>query len=1063
VKKSPVRPGKISQSGKIPSFQINNIHLPFETMPTFLPYTQHQLNQALTTIGEHIYTVIAQLDIQGWPSREPVPFILRADGNARTYRVGDTWGNLFDCAWFRFTGKVPPAAKGKPVVLLLDVNGEMCVFEPNGTPALGLTNVSSGYDYSLGMPGKRVLPVIDMAEGGETLEVWAEAGCNDLFGEVRENGTIKQAAIAILDETVRAFYYDFEVLLDFLKVLPENSPRRQQILVALTDVTHMLYQGVPGVAERARQRLLPLLEKRGGDPSLQISAIGHAHMDLAWLWPIRETIRKGARTFATALANIQTYPDYVFGASQPQYFQWMKDYYPSLYERIKTQVAAGRIEPQGCMWVEADTNISGGEALVRQILLGRRFFRKEFGLDVRYLWLPDVFGYNGNLPQILKRAGVDVFATQKLSWSQINRFPHHSFHWQGIDGSTVLAHMFPEDTYNSPALPRSVTKIEQNYRDSGVSEHALMVFGIGDGGGGPGEEHLERLIRIRNLAGLSPVQQESAAAFFDKWRAQSARFPTWVGELYLERHQGTLTTNARNKWYNRKLELGLRELEWSSTLAKLLNPTAIRNAATVVPYPSERLLTLWREALLYQFHDILPGSSIKRVYDECLLRYQDMHHEILGRLGDNDRRLARRLDTGGMLIPVLVQNSLSWERSEWVLAGDRWLRVNVPSLGYSVIDVGASLLPENLTLAVDHNWLENDCLRVVFDAEGCITSLIDKRYDRELICQGQRANQFAVYTDLGDAWDFAMDYAEQTPRHLKLVNTQPIIEGPSAILRLTYQLGASELVQDVKLTSGSPRLEFITRLHWREPRAMLRTAFPFNIHTNEASFDIQFGHIRRPIHRNTTWDLARDEVAAHKWVDVSQHEYGVALLNDSKYGHKVYQTHFGSVIDLNLLRSVPYPGPSLVKDSSVRPGEPHHAYTDQAEHQFTYAIYPHSGNLATSHVVQAAYELNVPLRVIPLSPQNGDLPRQASYISLDRSNIIIEAVKQAEDDESVIVRLYEAVGCTASTKMRFGFNIISAEIVDLMEENPQRLKVTENSLVLDFRPFEIKTIKVVAD
>jgi alpha-mannosidase len=1031
-------------------------------MPTFTPYTQHQLEQALAIIGESIYTVVAQFDIQAWTSREPVPFILRADGTAKTFKVGDKWGNLFDCAWFRFTGKVPPAARGKPVVALLDVNGEMCVFEPGGTPALGLTSVSSGYDFSLGKPGKRVLPILDVAQGGETLEVWAEAGCNDLFGELRENGTVKEAAIAIFDEPVRALYYDFEVLLDFLKSLPENSPRRQKILVALTDVTHMLYRGVTAVTERARQRLRPLLEQHGGDPALQISAIGHAHMDLAWLWPIRETIRKGARTFATALANIETYPDYIFGASQPQYFQWMKEYYPALYERIKTQVAAGRIEPQGCMWVEADTNISGGEALVRQILLGRRFFRQEFDVDVRYLWLPDVFGYNGNLPQILKRAGVDVFATQKLSWSLINRFPHHSFHWQGIDGSTVLAHMFPEDTYNSPGLPRSVVKIEQNYRDSGISDHALMVFGIGDGGGGPGEEHIERLARIRNLAGLSPVRQETAAAFFEKWRTQSERFSTWVGELYLERHQGTLTTNARNKWYNRKLELGLRELEWGSTLVKLLNPTAARNAATVVPYPAERIQTLWREALLYQFHDILPGSSIKRVYDECLLRYQDMHHEILGRLGDNDRRLARRLDTGGMLIPILVQNSLSWERSEWVLAGDRWLRVDVPSMGYSVVDVGASLLPENLTLAVDHNWLENDCLRVVFDKDGCITSIVDKRYERELIPPGQQANCFSIYTDLGDAWDFAMDYAAQEPRHFTLVDAEPMIEGPKATVKFTYRMGYSELTQEVTLTTGSPRLDFVTRLRWREPRTMLRVAFPFDIHTSEASFDIQYGHIRRPIHRNTTWDLARDEVAAQKWVDVSQHEYGVALLNDSKYGHKVYQTAFGSVIDLNLLRSVPYPGPRLVKDSDVRPGEPHNAYTDQAEHMFTYAIYPHSGNLPTSHVVQAAYELNVPLRVMPLSPQRGDLPRQASYLCLDRSNIIVEAVKQAEGDEAVIIRLYETAGCTASTTLRFGFDILSAEEVDLMEENPVPLKAGEDSVALQFHPFEIKTIKVMA-
>ncbi|MFZ6030958.1 MAG: alpha-mannosidase [Chloroflexota bacterium] len=1035
-------------------------------MPTFTDYTKQQLEHTLATLDENIYTVVAQLDIQGWTSREPIPFILRADGVAKTFKVGDKWGDLFDCAWFRFTGRVPLAARGKATVALLDVNGEMCVFSPDGVPQLGLTNVSSSYDSRLGTPGKRVLPLLSPAAGNELLEIWAEAGCNDLFGELKENGTIKQAAIATCNETVRALYYDFEVLLDFLKVLPENSPLYRQILFALTDTSHLLSQGVTAQAEPARARLAPLLARHGGEPALQISAVGHAHMDLAWLWPIRETIRKGARTFATALANIEKYPGYIFGASQPQYFQWIKEYYPALYARIKTQVAAGRIEPQGALWVESDTNLPGGEALVRQILLGRRFFRQEFDRDVRYAWLPDVFGYNGNLPQILKKSGIEFFATQKLSWSLINHFPHHSFYWQGIDGSTVLAHLFPEDTYNSPALPRSVRKIEENYRDSGVSGHALMVYGIGDGGGGPGEEHLERLARIGNLAGLSPVRQQPVTDFFAQWRTQAGqdgvrRFATWVGELYLERHQGTLTTQGRSKWYNRKVELGLRDLEWSCVLVKLFNPTAANSQATVVPYPAERLQTLWREALLYQFHDILPGSSIKRVYDESLARYQDMYHEILGRLGDNDRRFSRRLDTRGLLIPLMIQNSLSWERSEWVLAGDRWLQVKIPSMGYAVVDVGASLLPDNPALVAESDRLENEYLRVRFDRNGNITSLVDKRFEREIVPPQQRANRFAVYTDLGDAWDFPLDYAEQSPRDMQLIASEARIDGPRAILKQVYRLGASELSQEVILVSGSPRLDFVTRIHWREVQCMLRVAFPLAVHADEAAFDIQFGHIRRPTHRNTTWDLAHDEVAAHKWVDVSQRDFGVALLNDAKYGHKVKQAPFGNVIDLNLLRSVPYPGPRLVKDGEVRTGEPHHAYTDQAEHHFTYALYPHPGDLIDGRVIQAAYELNVPLRMMPLAPQPGELPRQGSFLRLDRPNVLIEAVKQAEDGEAIVVRLYEATGASVKTTLYLGFEAVAAEAVDLMEENPVPLELVDHGVVLDFHPFEIKTVKVI--
>ncbi|MGC8780019.1 MAG: alpha-mannosidase, partial [Anaerolineae bacterium] len=863
-------------------------------MPTYKPYTKSYLDMALPQIEAAIYTVVAPLEIRAWCTREPVPFERRQSGEEKSLKIGDTWGQLFDCAWFHFTGTVPPQAAGQKVVLLLDVNGEMCVFDRDGVPVRGLTNAASTYDYRLGRPGKRVLPFLEKAQGGEPVDVWADAGCNDLFGVLQEGGAIKEAFIATCNEAVRGLYYDFEVLLDFLKVLPEDAPRYQQILTGLSDVLHLIYGGIAENAAAARAILAPLLAQRGGDPSLRISAIGHAHMDLGWLWPIRETIRKGARTFSTAIANIAQYPDYVFGASQPQYFLWMKEHYPGLWEKIKQQVAAGRIEPQGCMWVEADTNITGGEALVRQILHGRRFFRREFGVDVRYLWLPDVFGYTGALPQILKKAGVDYFSTQKLSWSLINTFPHHSFYWQGIDETTVLAHMLPEETYNSPAAPRSVRKIEQNYRDSGVSRHALMVFGIGDGGGGPGEEHLERLVRLRDLAGLSPVKQQWVARFLEEWQADAGRFATWSGELYLERHEGTLTTEARNKWYNRKMELALRELEWTAVIAE-----AIAGA----DYPADRLEKLWQEVLFNQFHDILPGSSIKRVYDESLARYAAMHEEVMARIAAADAALAATIDTGRMARPVLVQNSLSWERREWVAAGGRWIRVAVPAMGYCVVDAAAApddearIFLEDLAATADR--LENDRLRVTFDADGSIVSIYDKQARREAIADGERANRLAVYADLGDAWDFPMDYAEQTPRFMQLVSATPRLDGPRAILEQIYRIGHSELRQEIVLTAGSGRLDFISRLRWREPRTMLRTSFPVAVHADEATYEIQFGHIRRPTHRNTTWDLARDEVAGHKWADLSQGDYGVALLNDCKYGHKIK----GHTLDLNLLRS----------------------------------------------------------------------------------------------------------------------------------------------------------------
>ncbi len=560
---------------------------------------------------------------------------------------------------------------------------------------------------------------------------------------------------------------------------------------------------------------------------------------------------------------------------------------------------------------------------------------------------------------------------------------------------------------------------------------------------------------MKNLEGLSPVTQESTADFLEKWQTEAARFPTWVGELYLERHEGTLTTEARNKWYNRKLELALRELEWTSVLAKL---------TAGAPYPADFLTETWREVLLYQFHDILPGSSIKRVYDESVARYQTMYHDVTARIEDTHRWLAAQVDTAGMSRPVAVFNALSWEREEWLPLEGQWQRVTVPPLGYAVVDAAIPDEVQNLTGTPES--LENDLVCVTFAADGSIVSFFDKRANREIIPTGRSANRLAVYVDLGDAWDFPMDYADQTPRTMELISADAHVDGPTAVLVQVYRLGHSVLTQKIVLTAGSPRLDFICHLRWREPRTMLRVSFPVAVHADEATYEVQFGHIRRPTHRNTTWDLARDEVAAHKWVDLAQGDYGVALLNDSKYGHKIKLDNTGCcVIDLNLLRSVPYPGSTLLRPEDVAPGEPHHAFTDQCDHHFTYALYPHAGDAVSGGVIRAGYALNAPLRALPLEPRAGDAAdrnraTRSAFAQIDAPNVVIEAVKQAEDSNAVIVRLYEAEHRAAKATVRFGFPVTAAQEVNLVERPLRSLPVYDNSVTLDFRPFEIKTIAV---
>jgi alpha-mannosidase len=1014
-------------------------------MPDFTPYITKDLERTLVAIEKRIYRTVGDLEITAWRTPEPEPFDRRCSGQELRLCVGDKWGDLFDCAWFCFRGRVPDEAAGQPVVLLLDVNGEMCVVDAAGVPVRGLTSGSPVFELAMGQPGKRVLPLSPAAEGGEPIEVWADAGCNDLFGNLIGNGTVKEASVAICHEETRGLYYDFEVLLDSVTVLAPQSARHQQILVALNDAAHLLRgEFSPETVRAARALLAPALAKRGGDPSLRISALGHAHMDLGWLWPIRETKRKGARTFATVLRNMARYGDYVFSASQAQLFHWMKESYPALYAGIRQRVLEGRIEPQGALWVECDTNLTSGESLVRQLLHGHRFFRDEFSADVRYVWLPDTFGYSAALPQILRRAGMRYFSTQKLSWSLINTFPHHSFRWQGIDGSQVLVHMLPEETYNSSAAPRAVGKIEANYRDKGVSDRALLVFGIGDGGGGPGEEHLERLARLGDFAGLSPVKQETTAAFFEQWSKDASRFATWAGELYLERHEGTLTTHGRNKRYNRRMEQALRELEWLAAWAEL---------ACGFPYPTSRLDAIWKEVLLYQFHDILPGSSIKRVYDETTPRYEALLAEVAALIAERQRALADCIETAGMEKPVVVFNSLSWERCEWFRLTAGWRRVAVPALGYTVMDAaGAGETIPDVYAAADR--LENDRLRVRFDQEGAIVSIYDKLAEREAVAAGESANRLAVYRDPGDPWDFPMDYAESAPRYMELVASEAHLDGPRAVLTQTYRLGHSVVVQEISLTAGSSLLVFATRANWRERGTMLRVAFPVAVQADEATYEIQFGHVRRPTHRNTTWDLARDEVAGHKWVDLSQRDYGIALLNDCKYGHKIK----GHVIDLDLIRSVPYPGPQLVRDEDVPIGEPHHGYTDQEDHEFRYALYPHAGGPVTSGVIRAAYEFNIPLHAITTQTHAGNRPAADSFLHITAENVIVEAVKRAEDGSGVIVRLYEAAQAGTRTTVDFHFPVQTVAETNLLEEDGRPLALQDGAVVLELRPFEIKTL-----
>ncbi|RKP52909.1 alpha-mannosidase [Cohnella endophytica] len=998
--------------------------MPYETIKI------EKLKATLNRIQKHIYTPIASLEVTAYVTKEPVAFDQRRSGLEMGLKPGDKWGELWDCAWFRFTGSMPGTAVGKKVVLLIDVNGELCLVDDEGAPVQGLTNVNSEFDYSLGLPGKRVVHISSCATGGESIDLWGDAGCNDLFGHYR-SGTLKEADIAICNEETRRLYYDFEVLLELVEHLPEQSARRIRVRHALYEATLVLAEMAEENIVAAREILAPELAKQGGDSSLSISAIGHAHIDLAWLWPIRETIRKGARTFSTALRMMEQYPDYVFGASQPQLYLWMKQYYPKLYDQIKARVEEGRWEIQGAMWVEPDSNLAGGEALVRQILYGKRFFLQEFNREMKILWVPDIFGYSASLPQLLKQSGVPYMVTQKLSWSEYNDHPHHTFMWEGLDGSKVLTHLPPEDTYNSPAAPRSIVKTEQDYLDKNISGHALMLFGIGDGGGGPGEEHLERLMREKNLQGLSPVTQEPALDFFEKLDSQAERYKVWRGELYLEKHQGTLTSQARNKKYNRQMEKALRELEFAATISLSLGRA----------YPADELELIWKETLLYQFHDILPGSSIARVYEESLARYEELLSRVEALIGEYYGRLAAGIDSRSFDRPAAVFNSLPWERKEWLQIDGSWIRATVPSMGYRVIETAVAAPLEEFNLAATPDMLENEYLKISFHADGSILSIFDKGLEREIVAEGSRANVLSLYHDNGDAWDFPADYSRMKAMEMGLPSDIKVyVDGPKAVREQTYRFGESTLVQKILLTSQSKRVDFESSVDWLENEKMLRASFPVRVFTDAVNCDVQFGHIKRPTHRNTSWDSAKDEICAHQWIDLSQHDFGVALLNDCKYGFKAE----GNVLDINLLRSPSAPDPTC----------------DRARHRFVYSLLPHGGDFVQAQVYKEGYALNVPLRVIGISSSGGDEAQSNSYYQIDSPHVMIETVKKAEDSDAIIIRLYETSGTSLTTDFHVKAPYGKADLVDLMERELEEIAQGKGTMTLSFTPFEIKTIRL---
>jgi alpha-mannosidase len=995
---------------------------------------------------------------------------------------GYVWGPVWSDAWFRFSGVIPVKWQGETVVARIDTGAESIIWDGDDP----LQGIDSNH-------GEIIL--YESAIGGENVTLYVQAtGMHpnvSVHGEPQEPPpapfTFKQAALAIYDEDLWAFYYDVNVAYGVMCEQPTDSPRYGQLLAALNDVVNLYDPDDPASIEAASDRLSEIYSRPAVPSAHRISAIGHAHIDTAWLWPLERTQYKCLHTFATAIRYMDRYPEYKFVCSQAAQYEWVKNMAPKLYERIREKIRSGQWEVTGSMWVEADCNLSSGESLIRQILHGKNWFKDEFGIETRDLWLPDVFGYAAALPQILKKARIDYFLTQKISWNQFNRFPHHTFLWQGIDGTRIFTHFPPADTYNAAMTPKELAYNVRNFKDHDRATRSLYVYGYGDGGGGPTIEMLENAQRLRDVEGMPTVTLEKSADFFKKAEAEAQNLPLWVGELYLELHRGTYTTQAANKRGNRKAEFALRDAEFLS----VVSPQGL------AAYPLAQLDRIWKTTLLNQFHDIIPGSSIREVYRDSAQDYAEIARATGEIIEAGLTALADAVDTRGLKRPALVVSNLGHYANEAVELplranespvaavgpdgtvmpvqvntqpdGGRtalFVAKNAPLHGYAVWDLNATTVAPDIeeSISVTPTSLENDVLRVEFDAAtGLITRIYDKDSEREVLpdtyevdAKGNRgallpancANQLQLLHDdplYWDAWDIDL-YAYEHVRVLTQLDRVEIIErGPvRGALRFTRTLpgGRSRITQTVRLTLGSARIDFVTEVDWHESQTLLKAAFPVAINSARAAYEIQYGHVERPTHTNTSWDMARFEVCAQKWADLSEGDYGVALLNDCKYGHDIHD----NVLRLTLLRSPNAPDPEA----------------DMGRHVFTYALLPHGGDLREGEVVENAYALNTPpiVRAITGNKQ-GRLPLERSFFEVDNAAVFIEAIKRAEKEEAVIVRLYEAHNTRGTVTLTTTLPVKKAYLCDLMESNVFELPLSSGEVTLPIHPFEIVTVKLL--
>lgn len=985
----------------------------------------------------------------------------------------DTWGYADCYAWMKHSFTVPTRFAGRPVYYqILPQEGKKWAW---GSPqALLYANGEALQGFDSNHTRTRLL---DCAQGGEHYEMLLNlyAGGRDYEGKI---GT--RLRLLSVDDEVEKLYWHLRTPLEVANLKEPDELARIHLLQTLNEAVSLVSFHLPygeDFLESVREATAYLEKKLYGKREMEatVSAVGHTHIDVAWLWRLRQTRDKTSRSFATVLKLMEEYPDYRFMSSQAQLYEFIRQEHPAIFARIRESVRQGRWEPEGGMWVEADTNLSSGESLVRQFLVGKRFFRNAFGADCKILWLPDVFGYSAALPQIMKQCGINYFMTTKISWNEYDKLPYDTFLWRGIDGSEVLTHFISTmdtvkeekdwiTTYNGDLNPSQVIGCWQRYQQKDLNRDVLFAFGHGDGGGGPTHGMLERGRRMHmGIEGCPKVEFQFARDYFDRLQKDIAgrkRLPRWVGELYFEHHRGTLTAQASAKRWNRRSEFLYHDLE---TLESLVNLDHLSS------YPSAALLEGWKVILLNQFHDILPGSSIREVYEDSQKQYEDLHRTGGRMLEKALQQASRRV--GLARDSLLLFNTLGFSRREvaemqrpqhtgfllrdpqsgavlpWQKTFDGkiiFTSPEVPAKGYCAISVEAGEQRQTTPLTATLREMHTPFFDLTFDEAMQIASLIDRRTGRSVAPQGEPLNRLIVYEDRPfehRAWNVQAYYTEKSwvlsdVSHAEVLECGPV----RAVVLVERKFLHSVIRQYITAYAELDRIDIRNEIDWDDSYLLLKADFPVDVNAVKATFDIQFGNIERVTHENTLWDFAQFESCAHKWADLSDNSFGLAVLNDCKYGYSAKDGH----IALTLLRSANDPQPKQ----------------DCTHHTFTYSLYPHAGPAAISRVVQEGYSLNCPLYTMFSNAQKGAWPERFSLACADADNIILETVKRAEDSDALILRLYETWNRATDCSIRFGRLMEMAAQCDMMEENEALLQVEGNRLRLHFRPFEIKTLKV---